>query len=557
MTVSGDGIVLPASQVSELLTSLMKAMRAFQMYLPNNPIYQRAVAQVSAAFGPVWAATDVLELQVVETDLVWEDQVVYQQLSKSESFAWAMYKDGLRVLTLRRGVEVEEIGRFLEVVTKARFLPADASDDLLTLIWAEEFQYISYQFAEAYGDAPIPERQGQEVDQTSAADRQAQVAEETPPKPGGIVDLEEFDSTLYFLDEAEIAYVVREVQEEYARDVRASALAALFDLFEQQAAADVRAEILTILDQLFPSLLNAGEFRTVAVILREARLLTQRGEHVDPAHSARLESFEVQLSEPAIVSQLVQSLDEAATHPGDADVAEVLRELRPAALETILIWIPQLSSAHVRGMLESAADRLAMSNGGEVLRMLRTPDSAALPAIIAVCGRLQLQPSVPGLGELLAHADSALRLGVVDALAAVGTPGAMAHLERALDDADRAVRVAAVKTLAARGYRNSLRRIDSIVQGKAIRAMDLSEKMAFFEAYGAIGGASALKVLEAMLAPRGLLRGKETSEIRACAAMALGRVRTREAREVLERAAADKDLVVRNAVSRALRESAT
>jgi HEAT repeat protein len=58
-----------------------------------------------------------------------------------------------------------------------------------------------------------------------------------------------------------------------------------------------------------------------------------------------------------------------------------------------------------------------------------------------------------------------------------------------------------------------------------------------------------------MLLPRGLLKLKEASETRACAAIALGKVRSAEAREVLARVADDKDLVVRNAVSRALRES--
>jgi HEAT repeat protein len=37
--------------------------------------------------------------------------------------------------------------------------------------------------------------------------------------------------------------------------------------------------------------------------------------------------------------------------------------------------------------------------------------------------------------------------------------------------------------------------------------------------------------------------------------MALGKIRTAEAREVLQQAAEDKDLVVRNAVSRSLREA--
>ena len=54
-----------------------------------------------------------------------------------------------------------------------------------------------------------------------------------------------------------------------------------------------------------------------------------------------------------------------------------------------------------------------------------------------------------------------------------------------------------------------------------------------------------------------LLKLKEASETRACAAIALGKVRTAEAREILTKVADDKDLVVRNAVNRALRESAT
>ena len=86
--------------------------------------------------------------------------------------------------------------------------------------------------------------------------------------------------------------------------------------------------------------------------------------------------------------------------------------------------------------------------------------------------------------------------------------------------------------------------------------MDLTEKMAFFEAYGSIAGANGLKALSAILLQRGLLKMKEPPETRACAAMALGRIKTPEARDVLQRALDDKELVVRNAVNRALREPA-
>jgi HEAT repeat protein len=61
-------------------------------------------------------------------------------------------------------------------------------------------------------------------------------------------------------------------------------------------------------------------------------------------------------------------------------------------------------------------------------------------------------------------------------------------------------------------------------------------------------------MLERLLLPRGLLSRREDAETRACAAMALGKIRSPEARSVLERAALEKDALVRNAVSRALRE---
>ena len=155
------------------------------------------------------------------------------------------------------------------------------------------------------------------------------------------------------------------------------------------------------------------------------------------------------------------------------------------------------------------------------------------------------------------HPDPAVRLASVQTLAQLGTPAALALVDKALEDSDRTVRLAAVRVVSARGYKGAQRRVEAVVLGKAVKEMDLTEKMAFFEAYGSIAGPSGLKAMSGILLPRGLLRMKEASETRACAAIAIGKIRTPEARDVLQRAADDKDLVVRNAVSRALRESAT
>jgi HEAT repeat protein len=538
---------------------MVKALRAFQMYLPNNPIYQRAIQNVRSAFGPIWAATDELTLHVGESDLLWEEQSVYHQINRSDSLAWSLFKDGMRELTIHRGAEAEELPRLLATINKARFLPADSGDDLLILLWALEFEHIKYRFVDLFaeGGGELPGPSGPAGGSGSAEERRARVAEEAPERPKGVVEFDDVDSTLYFLDEQEIGYLARELEEEYKRDVRGSALNVLFDLMETQPEGGVRDEVLGVLEQLFPNLLTSRDFRSAAAVLRESKLLRDRAANLRLEQIQRLDGFVGRLSEPAIVGQVLQSLDEASGLGLDNDAAGLLRELRATALEPLVSWLPNLSSAPLRKMLEDVVDKLASSSIAEVQRLLREPDSPALPGIVALCGRLQLHHAVPGFTEVISHPDPAVRLAAVQTLSQLGTPGALTLLDRTIDDPDRAVRLAAVRGVGSRGYKGALRRIETVVLGKSPREIDLTEKMAFFEAYGAIAGAAGLKALSAILLQRGLLKMKEPPETRACAAMALGRIKTPEARDLLQRAAEDKELVVRNAVNRALRGAAS
>jgi len=555
--MSIDTEILPVSYVEELVRALIKALRAFQMYLPNNPMYQRGEIALRDGFPPVWAALDELTFLVSETELVWEEQVVYSQPNKSESFAFGLYKDGMRLLTIRKGAEEEEVGRFLQTVSRARLLPADANDDLLTLLWEQDFQRITYQFAEVISDPAVYDPQALSLEAKPPLPEVVQGsvrAEVSVSRPQGVVDLEEFDSTLYFLDEIEIAELTRQVEAEYARDIRSAALNTLFDLLELQDDPAVRSEIMGVVDLLFPGLLARGEFRTVAMVLRELRATLARAETIDQATRERVESLQSRLSEPATISQLLQSLDEAAVPPTEADLGEVLRELQAPALGTILTQLPQLVSAPVRTVIGAAAERLATANVGELLRLLKVLDAEALPEAIRMVGRLNLTAAIPPLGELVSHLGPEVRLAAVEVLGALGTPGAMAALEPAIDDADRTVRIAAVAAVTTRNYAGALRRLEAIVLGKGPNELERGEKRQMFEAYAVIAGPPAVDTLRGVLFAKGLFQRKPSTDTRTCAVYALGRLRSPEARALLEQLAADRDLPVRHAATSLLRE---
>ena len=93
----------------------MKAARAHQLYLPNNPIHKGALDAVRAAFPAIWSHGDDLVLSFTETDIKWFDHVVLHEPSKSsDSLPWLFFKDGVRELRLMRGFEESELVALLD-----------------------------------------------------------------------------------------------------------------------------------------------------------------------------------------------------------------------------------------------------------------------------------------------------------------------------------------------------------------------------------------------------------------------------------------------------------
>jgi HEAT repeat protein len=253
----------------------------------------------------------------------------------------------------------------------------------------------------------------------------------------------------------------------------------------------------------------------------------------------------------------LQALDEATAHPSEEELGELFRELKPEAIVTLAGWVSRLGNEHVRTLVKRSAERLAAQNPAEVLKALASSDSATALEMVRLAGRLRLATAPDGMGPLLEQGNREMKLAVVDALTSIASPIALRLLEGAVEDPERDVRIAAVRYLSSRGHRGAFQRIEAAVLGGKLRHVDLTEKIAFFEAFGALAGGSGVGALERILMPRGLLARREDAGIRACAAMALGKIRTPEARAVLERAGQDKEALVRNAVSRALREMPT
>jgi hypothetical protein len=148
------------------------------------------------------------------------------------------------------------------------------------------------------------------------------VEEEAPPKREGIVSMEDFDTTLYFLEDREVEYLRKEAEREYGQDLRRNVLAMLFDLLELQTYGTVRAELIGIIENFIPYLLGAADFRSVGYILRETRVVLERARELIPEQRTILVGLPSRLSQPEPLAQLPQSLDEATMPPSEEELAE-------------------------------------------------------------------------------------------------------------------------------------------------------------------------------------------------------------------------------------------
>jgi len=505
----------------------------------------------------VWQHTSILPLTIDESSMRWEEETVFTDptgAKTADNLAWLFYKDGVRELTITPGFEDEEVVKLLDVVQKARRATAD-DDDLVAMLWEAEFACLTYQHLDLLQEGPAgTETPGPAVTPLAADEmrRETQAAVEES-RAAGIVSMADFDSTLYFLDEEEVGYLRREIDREYAHDLRGNVIAALLDIFELHADTAARGEILEHAQVLLPHLLAAGHFGGVAYLLREVHASLTRTTDIAEIHKNGLVQIADQLSAPDSLNQLLQALDEAPQLPAEDQLADLFAQLRPVALETIFQWLGASSNAQLRPALGAAADRLAGENTSELVRLIQSPNRVVSDEAIRRAGSLKTQAAVLALSKLLSDPDASRRLAAVQALVEIGSPGALQWIERAIEDADREVRIAAARAFALRGHRPALARIEAAVKGRNIREADLTEKMAFFETYGALAGDAGVELCDSILNGKGFLGRREDSEIRACAAVALGRIATPRAMEALRKASGEKDVIVRSAVSRALR----
>lgn len=348
------------SSVKELIRLLVKSQKAQRLYDAGNAVAERLETELFERLSGFVAEQGEIHLVVQEAQLLSDDDVVYESSDRNDSLAFLLYRDGIRRLSFGPGLELEELRAFLGCLNRVALLSND-QDDLVTLLWEQDFHAIRYFAIEELSENNAYPRL---EEQLATAEGGGEGGGGSPGQSVSL-DLEQPVSTVPVeacrLEATEIEALQRELEDEertpFRQNVSELALELVLLETDEAAQSEIGRNLLDIADRLIAD----GDLIELAGI----------HEHVDGLATMvfRQEAGIVRLSrdltralaEPKRIEAILEMV-ESVLAPKPDTLTRFLVRLGPSASASIVAWMGRFSSAAYRRAVTSAL--LFFEDGG-------------------------------------------------------------------------------------------------------------------------------------------------------------------------------------------------
>jgi len=541
-------------QVRELLQTLIKTKRAFEMYPANNPILLKFQEDLARRFDSFFEENDRLTLIIRQYEIFFKGQQVYHNAEKEENLALFFYKDGLRELTFNSGFEGDEISDFLDVIrTRQETSSLHFDDDTVTLLWEKDFVHLKYFVVEEFGDGvalndeelerliTLSRNGGRPVDSAgdiagaySDAFREDAGVEGTGAQIFSPLETISMGfQGVFSLGEEEVKSLKEEMEGLTDEVFLESAIYTLFEsLYLDRGTPDFNI-LMDNLDSALNYLVYSGGFDTALLILKKFKEI----------------NVQKDLFSPREVERIRQSIMKAGSEDRAKSIAELLNSGRDINTESLRLFLSQLDKSSVlplsnlmgdiqeikyRKVLIDALVILGRDNIDVLAAGLRDHRWYVVRNVAAILGRIGDKASLEYLRQSLNHPEPKVRREIVRSLGLVGGPKAGEILLLAIEDQDPQIRMAALRYLPTAHSHSVLDSIVEIITRPDFDERSLSEKRVFFEVMAEIGQEKVLGFMGKLLHKRVLFGSAKNEELRVSSAYGLGNVHHNEALALLK-----------------------
>lgn len=490
---------------------LVKGIKQIGMYRHADDKYGEFLSRAHEAIAAYTQKHGALSLKIDPQNLQLYGQPLFNE---DNPLPYKFYKDGIRQLIFRPGLEVEE----LVTLTLIAVSDNERGEDVLAQLWNASLAHLEYVVVEGFQMDDLSEEEvAVEVDKivgylynrlrTHSDDFLRFARVNTGDLDGKLDEVDTLRGVVVAgmpaSDELK-AKVQRELAEEEQSRLFPKLVSAVFQVVE--AGVDDAGVLEAMFAQLLDAMLLQEDFATINNIVLKLRALEQR----DPANETvgRLKmSFISRMGEEQRLSRLGDIL-RTSRPKNAADLVRYLQAVEGLAVPTLLSILETIElqenrqllcdvlAEHVREITEPFVNRLESERPQTVRDMVYILEKGAHP------DRVKL------FAQVLQHRNLAVRLDAMAVIARGRTVEARRLIAALLNDGVPQVRMLAARLLAELEPEKSYLDLTRAVKEPAFDRKKHEEKAAFYAALGATGQPGAVALFLQMLGQKATFLNK-------------------------------------------------
>ena len=554
----------------DLISALIKAIKAFRFYPPDNPTLKGFRDQVLKKFQLFLNKYQSFVFQVGEHDLAFKGKILYENRDVKTSLAFSLYKDGLREIRFTKGLEEWEVQGVIDILKLSENINS-LEDDIVTLMWEKDFVHVSYLATDDFlEETPVivPEDVDQfrknlvfkplahhvEVDFADESSEEgvdldevlSKVTEEPPPFVS--------DRSVYFLTSEELEALRKDVESEIDPTFVFQVTDIFFEILALEKEREPYQDAVNILIKVLDAFLTLGEFTKATDLLKRVYIILKTYELQD----WQIESIQriiVEAGEEVRIERIGKVVEREEVRL--EEVSAYLLLLQKNSIKPLIKLLGELKNSKARRVF---CDALAEMGKNAIELFTSFVDDRRwylVRNIIYILGRIGKEQSLPYIQKAFNHEDIRVRREAIQGFGLIGGPKANGLLVKALTDNDVRIRCIAAINLGKGGKKTGLIPLLEVVQSKDFFKREPAEIKAFFNAIGMVGSNEAVPVLQQLLERKSWFGRGKTDEIRLGAASAMAMIGTPEAKALLEEGKNSKDEAIRDACTQALRSASS
>ncbi len=443
VTVGGTPRGLAANGV---LLALSRAARSFLIYEPSNEAIRAFLQNLKYTAESFLQRYGELEFGIRPFEIVLAGEIVYLDRDRERSLAFRLYRDGVRKLTLRPGLEWHELLKLLEVVSIRYVGVRQTEDDLVVLLWKAGFTHVAFEAVEGF----VADTEGgaDAMEGSEHGSAAAGPAINAPP---------DFDLPL----------PVRPSMVRVSwREVPAPALAELLREDDSQAVPELAVrsceELLKVLDDptdpmrfadILPHLNETREFLFSEGLLGHTVRLAYAAASTtlrDDKSDAECSEFLAGFVSAHALERFLHSVSRDATE-APPELYALLKALPGDHLASLVKVLGGQNGEASRRVTRRLIERYVVDRGDEIVKYLETANAALACELLRVLRYSDLDRTLVAVRSLVESADVEVQLELLRSLEALPMSSEVARLVLRLATTDNEeVRMRALSLLAAR-----------------------------------------------------------------------------------------------------------